>query len=181
MKFHLIFVVGLLAGQTASSGDTDNSADGGQAATHHGHHHPGHGASKPAVGQPGRQDLVDRSIAMIASDTMRYDPPEITVRSGETIQFQVKNDGKLRHEFMIGDATEQRAHSEMMKRDPAMVHNDPNTITLEGGEAKTLVWQFGEAGELEIGCHVPGHYEAGMHARVRVIASNNSRKRGRFE
>ena len=78
---------------------------------------------------------------------MRYDPPEITVRAGETIRFEVKNDGKLRHEFMI---------------------------ILEAGEAKTLVWQFGEAGELEIGCHVPGHYEAGMLARVRVIASNNS-------
>ena len=103
---------------------------------------------------------------------MRYDPPEITVRPGETIRFEVKNDGKLRHEFTIGDATEQRAHSEMMKRDPDMVHNDPNTITVEPGVAKTLVWQFGEAGELEIGCHVPGHYEAGMLARVRVVASN---------
>jgi uncharacterized cupredoxin-like copper-binding protein len=111
---------------------------------------------------------------VIASDTMRYDPPEITVRPGETIRFEVKNAGKLRHEFMIGDATEQRTHSEMMKRDPGMVHNDPNTITLEAGEGKTLVWRFGEAGELEIGCHVPGHYEAGMLARVRVIASNNS-------
>lgn len=165
MKFHLMFLVGLLAAQTAS---------GGEAATHHGHHDSAHGAGNRAVGQPGHPDRIDRSIAVIASDTMRYDPPEITVRPGETIRFEVKNDGKLRHEFTIGDATEQRAHSEMMKRDPDMVHNDPNTITVEPGVAKTLVWQFGEAGELEIGCHVPGHYEAGMLARVRVVASNNS-------
>ncbi len=122
MKFHLMFLVGLLAAQTAS---------GGEAATHHGHHDSAHGAGNRAVGQPGHPDRIDRSIAVIASDTMRYDPPEITVRPGETIRFEVKNDGKLRHEFTIGDATEQRAHSEMMKRDPDMVHNDPNTITVE--------------------------------------------------
>lgn len=174
MKFHLMFFVGLLAAQTASGGAPDHSVHGGQGAAHHGHHHSAHGAGNRAVGQPGHPDRVDRTIAVSASDAMRYDPPEITVRPGETIRFEVKNDGKLRHEFMIGDATEQRAHSEMMKRDPDMVHNDPNTITLEAGEGKTLVWQFGEAGELEIGCHVPGHYEAGMLARVRVIASNNS-------
>ncbi|MDQ3564431.1 MAG: cupredoxin family protein [Pseudomonadota bacterium] len=175
MKLHLMFLVGLLAGQTASGGAPDHGAhDDGQAATHHGHHDSAHGAGNRAVGQPGHPDRIDRSIAVIASDTMRYDPPEITVRPGETIRFEVKNDGKLRHEFTIGDATEQRAHSEMMKRDPDMVHDDANTITLEAGERKTLVWQFGEAGELEIGCHVPGHYEAGMLARVRVIASNNS-------
>jgi len=175
MKLHLMFLVGLLAGQTASGGDPDHGgANDGQAATHHGHHDSAHGAGNRAVGQPGHPDRIDRSIAVIASDTMRYDPPEITVRPGETIRFEVKNDGKLRHEFTIGDATEQRTHAEMMKRDPDMVHNDPNTITVEPGVAKTLVWQFGEAGELEIGCHVPGHYEAGMLARVRVIAANNS-------
>ncbi|MGH8470197.1 MAG: cupredoxin domain-containing protein [Gammaproteobacteria bacterium] len=174
MKFHLMFFVGLLAVQTASGGDPDHNAHDGQAVTRNGHHHSAHGAGNPAVGQPGHPDRVDRTIAVSASDTMRYDPPEITVKPGETIRFEVKNDGKLRHEFMIGDATEQRAHSEMMKRDPDMVHDDPNTISLEAGEGKTLVWQFGEAGELEIGCHVPGHYEAGMLARVRVVASNNS-------
>ncbi|CAN5740130.1 cupredoxin family protein [soil metagenome] len=173
MKFHLMYLVGLLAAQTASGGDPDHSAHDGQAVTHPGHHHPAHVAGR-AVGQPGHPDRVDRSIVVIASDTMRYDPPEITVRPGETIRFEVKNDGKLRHEFMIGDATEQRTHAEMMERDPGMVHNDPNTITLEAGGGKILVWQFGEAGELEIGCHVPGHYEAGMLARVRVIAANNS-------
>ncbi|MGH8555571.1 MAG: cupredoxin domain-containing protein [Gammaproteobacteria bacterium] len=174
MKFQLMFLVGLLAAQTASGGDPDHSALDGQAVTHNGHHHSAHGAGNRAVGQPGHPDRVDRTITVGASDTMRYDPPEITVRPGETIRFEVKNDGKLRHEFMIGDATEQRAHSEMMKRDPDIVHNDANTITLEAGEGKTLVWQFGEAGDLEIGCHVPGHYEAGMLARVRVIAPSNS-------
>ncbi|MGH8532376.1 MAG: cupredoxin domain-containing protein, partial [Gammaproteobacteria bacterium] len=170
MKFHPMFLVALLAAQTASGGDPDHNAHDGQAVTHPGQHHPPHVAANRAVGQPGHPDRVGRSIAVSASDTMRYDPPEITVTAGETIRFEVQNDGSLRHEFMIGDATEQRAHSEMMKRDPDMDHNDPNTITLEAGEGKTLVWQFGEAGELEIGCHVPGHYEAGMLARVRVIA-----------
>jgi len=51
---------------------------------------------------------------------------------------------------------------------PDMVHEDANTLTLEPGETKSLVWQFTEAGKLEVACHIPGHYEAGMRSRVVV-------------
>ena len=41
------------------------------------------------------------------------------------------------------------------------------------GETKTLVYTFNEVGELEYGCHVPGHYEAGMKGDIIVEAAHD--------
>lgn len=134
-------------------------------ATRHEHDH----ASKHAnFGRPGKADQVQRTIEVKALDTMRYDPQTFTVKAGETIRFVVTNVGRLKHEFVIGDPAEQRAHAEMMKKMPGMVHEDPNALNLEPGETKALIWQFGQAGVVEVACHVPGHYEAGMVAQVKV-------------
>ena len=43
-----------------------------------------------------------------------------------------------------------------------MKHDDPNSILLEPGETKELVWTFKKASALEFACNVPGHYESGM-------------------
>ena len=132
-------------------------------------HEHGHASKHANVGQPGKADQVQRTIEVKALDTMRYDPQTFTVKAGETIRFVVTNVGRLKHEFVIGDPAEQRAHAEMMKKMPGMVHEDPNALSLEPGETKTLIWQFGQAGVVEVACHVPGHYEAGMVAQVKVV------------
>jgi uncharacterized cupredoxin-like copper-binding protein len=132
-------------------------------------HEHGHASKHANVGQPGKADQVQRTIEVKALDTMRYDPQTFTVKAGETIRFVVTNVGRLKHEFVIGDPAEQQAHAEMMKKMPGMVHEDPNALTLEPGETKTLIWQFGQAGVVEVACHVPGHYEAGMVAQVKVV------------
>jgi uncharacterized cupredoxin-like copper-binding protein len=131
-------------------------------------HEHGHASKHANFGQPGKADQVQRTIEVKALDTMRYDPQMFAVKAGETIRFVVTNVGRLKHEFVIGDPTEQRAHAEMMKKMPGMVHEDPNALSLEPGETKALIWQFGQAGVVEVACHVPGHYEAGMVAQMKV-------------
>lgn len=133
----------------------------------HEHEHE-HALGQGSFGQPGKADQVQRMIAVTTLDTMKYEPSMLTVKAGETIKFVVTNAGKLKHEFVIGDPQEQRAHAEMMKKMPGMVHEDPNALNLEPGETKTLLWQFGPPGMVEVACHVPGHYEAGMVAQIKV-------------
>ena len=59
------------------------------------------------------------------------------------MKFIIRNTGKTRHEFSIGDTKYQRAHAAMMKKMPGMVHADsPNVTTLEPGETKLLIWKF---------------------------------------
>ena len=41
-------------------------------------------------------------------------------------------------------------------------------ISVKPGKTGKLTMTFQQAGMLEIGCHEPGHYEAGMKATVNV-------------
>lgn len=120
------------------------------------------------AGQPGTASRVTHTIRVQTLDTMRYAPGALTVKSGQTVRFIVTNAGKMRHEFAIGDAEEQRRHAEMMKEMPDTKHDENNATALEPGETKELIWRFGERGKVEIACHLPGHYEAGMRAIVTV-------------
>jgi len=130
--------------------------------------HAGHEHAVSRAGQPGKARKVTRTIRIRALDTMRYAPEKLTVKAGQTVRFVVTNAGQIKHEFVIGDAEEQRQHAAMMKKMPDMKHDEGNALTLEPGETKEIIWQFGKEGKGEIACHMPGHYEAGMRAIVRI-------------
>ena len=122
-----------------------------------------------AFGRPGDAKKVDRTIRINALDTMRYDMRDLTVRVGETVRFTVTNAGKVRHEFVIGDAAEQHEHEKEMQGMPGMVMPDEaNGISLAPGETKNIVWQFAGPGTVELACHEAGHYEAGMVSHITV-------------
>ncbi|MGH8564565.1 MAG: cupredoxin domain-containing protein [Gammaproteobacteria bacterium] len=129
-----------------------------------GHEHgPGTG-----YGQPGSASDVARTIEVTALDSMRHEPSNITVKTGEAIAFVVRNAGQMRHEFMLGDAKEQHGHAQTMQAHPDMVHEEPNAVTVDPGQSKMLLWRFGAPGLVEGACHIPGHYEAGMVTRIQV-------------
>jgi uncharacterized cupredoxin-like copper-binding protein len=50
-----------------------------------------------------------------------------------------------------------------------MGHGHDNALSLKAGETGSLTMTFAKAGSLLIGCHEPGHYEAGMKATVTVV------------
>ena len=49
--------------------------------------------------------------------------------------------------------------------------DEPNAFVLQVGETKELTWTFTVAGEVLIGCHQPGHYQAGMVGKIKVAAA----------
>lgn len=53
-----------------------------------------------------------------------------------------------------------------VRRHPGM--GLPNMVSVEAGETGELTFSFATPGDLLIGCHEAGHYEAGMHARLIV-------------
>lgn len=140
-----------------------------QAGGMHTHEH-GHDHEAAAYGEPGKTTEVSRTIAVQASDDMRYSPAAITVRRGETIKFEIKNVGKTPHEFVLGDDRSLKEHAELMRRYPDMEHDDPNMAKVAPGATATLIWKFTQAGTVEFACLIPGHYEAGMKGDIRVDA-----------
>lgn len=45
---------------------------------------------------------------------------------------------------------------------------DDDAVTVEPGDEAELTCTFDEAGRVEVGCHQPGHYKAGMKIDVTV-------------
>ena len=45
---------------------------------------------------------------------------------------------------------------------------DSEVLTVEPGDTGELSYTFDEAGPVQIGCHEPGHFEAGMVLDVEV-------------
>jgi uncharacterized cupredoxin-like copper-binding protein len=119
------------------------------------------------TGDPGR---VVRTVRVDMSDKMRFTPSVIEVKQGETVRFIVKNSGKTMHEMVIGTMQELKEHAEMMKKHPGMEHDEPFMAHVAPGKTEEIVWQFTKPGEFHFGCLIPGHFEAGMVGRIKVIA-----------
>lgn len=132
----------------------------------HDHAHD-HEHVSPA-GVAGTEAQVSRTIEVIALDNMRFEHVPLRVDEGETIAFEITNQGALVHEFAIGVVEEHLEHQIMMREMPDMHHDDPNVVTLQPGETKRLIWTFANAASIEVACNIPGHYEAGMHSPVEV-------------
>jgi uncharacterized cupredoxin-like copper-binding protein len=128
-----------------------------------GTHSHSHESSKYSVGEPG-EGAPDRSISVSMQDSMRFvfDPDLDELKNGETIEFTVRNDGQIQHEFSIGNSEAQINHAAMMQKMPDMKHNDPNTVSLAPGESAKLSWKFMGKDTVVFACNIPGHFEAGM-------------------
>jgi len=120
------------------------------------------------LGEPGDPKARARIVSVVMNDEMRYQPRRITVRQGETIRFEVKNAGKLKHEMTLGTLEELAAHAMEMQKNPEMEHDDPNSVSVEPGKTGILLWKFTKKGEFEFGCLVPGHFEGGMKGKIAV-------------
>ena len=120
-------------------------------------------------GHPGQASEVTRTISITAKDS-RFIPGNIEIHVGETVKFQITNQDKIEHEFVLGDVAEQVAHEKEMRAMPSMPMEDDNGVSILPGHSAVLIWTFTSKGELEYACHLPGHYVAGMVGWVMVRA-----------
>ena len=132
---------------------------------------PGHSHQSFSAGEPGDPKKPARvvNVSMREDDgKMLFVPDLIEVRKGEQIKFVLRNNGELKHEFMLATVPENDKHAELMQKYPDMEHEDPNGKSLETKKSVELVWKFTKAGEFEFACLIPGHRESGMHGKVVV-------------
>ena len=122
-------------------------------------------------GEAAEASEADRVIDVATRDDFTFSPAVINITAGEVITFRVTNEGLIPHDFTLGDAETQEEHeAEMASMAGMAMADEPNGFGIDPGQTKELTWHFAEAGELLIGCHVPGHYGAGMKANISVSA-----------
>lgn len=142
------------------------SGDGGHGHGGHGHHDFGFGEAAPDA-EP------DRTVEILAHDSMRFEPDRVAVRAGEVVRFEVHNTGSVQHSFTLGSPAYQQHHEQEMQgmaMDDMAGHmaDAPNGVVVQPGATETLTWRFQQDGPVQFACHIPGHYPAGMKGDLRI-------------
>ena len=145
-------------------------------------------AGMKMIGEKGDIKDVTKVVTVKMFDNY-YEPNEIVVKKGETVKFIVKNMGELvhelniatkemhikhqpemakmvEHEILLADKIDKNKMKEISKMDHSMAHKHANSVLLEPSNTGEIIWKFSTSAKLEIACNVPGHYEAGMIAKI---------------
>jgi len=121
-----------------------------------------------AFGEPADSSNTDRIVEIVATEGLVFDPSDLTATTGETVTFRIVNEGTIIHDFTLGDEVTQDEHEEEMAEMGGMAHEASNAVTVAAGATKELTWTFTQPGTVLIGCHQPGHYDAGMKGQITV-------------
>ena len=142
------------------------------------------------IGSKGNVADVTRVIKVVMYDNY-YEPSSFQIKEGETIKFEVENAGMLVHEFNIANKMMHMKHQpemikmaengillafsidkekmkKMAKMDKSMGHSHSNSVLLEPKQKGDIIWKFDNPANIEVACNVPGHYQAGMIAKVNI-------------
>ena len=142
------------------------------------------------IGSKGNESDISRTIKVVMYDNY-YEPSSFQINAGETIKFEVENAGELVHEFNIAnkmmhmkhqpemekmveneilfaDSIDKNKMKKMAKIDKSMGHSHSNSVLLEPKQKGDIIWKFDNAVNIEVACNVPGHYQAGMIAKVNI-------------
>lgn len=148
--FALMFFVLLLS--TAACGGDSSSED---AAT---------------VASVGSASAITGGEVKVLMTEFAFTPDAFTVKAGSTVTFVFTNSGAVEHEAVIGDAEFQDEHEAEMAEGGSMEEgSDEPEVVAEPGETADLTYSFDTPGTLLIGCHISGHWDAGMKATVTVV------------
>jgi uncharacterized cupredoxin-like copper-binding protein len=145
---------------------------------------PAHAHRAPR--KPGPTVATGTPVRVVMNDRFRYRPSSIIVRAGRRVTFTVTNVGKLPHEFILGDRATQLDHERQMQAMPAggehlhahthgpddhaMADTDGAGLTVPPGQTRRLTWTFHDPGVVLYGCHVLGHWAAGMRGTILVLS-----------
>jgi uncharacterized cupredoxin-like copper-binding protein len=125
-----------------------------------GHDHDG--GTPAATAAPAATFEIDMRDTVFA-------PAELTVPADRRVTFVFHNRGTVDHEAFIGDEAAQDAHeAEMAAGEHGHGGHAAGSVTVKPGGTARLTHIFTADDRLLIGCHVPGHYKAGMRIAIDV-------------
>ena len=118
----------------------------------------GGGGGKEGTTPPANASSVNVSLKEFTITTT----PALSIQPGETVRFQVKNDGTFVHGLEVEG---QDVEKEIEGNVPV-------------GQTKELVVKFSKAGSYELYCPVDGHRGRGMTLKVQVSSGSSSSQQG---
>jgi uncharacterized cupredoxin-like copper-binding protein len=115
------------------------------------------------------------TIIHMSVEGFHFVPDQIVVHEGETVLFMITNPTDRAHELFIGTPAEQAADEAQHQgaspmEQPNMTHFGYG-IYLPAYGTGEFEYHFTVANGIMIGCHLPGHWAAGMRASISVLPS----------
>ena len=115
--------------------------------------------SSPAIG-PG-----DVTVEMDIEHSL-FTPSELRVVEGTRVRFVVVNGDPIAHELIVGP---EDVHARHRSGTEAQHPSIPGEVSVGATGTAVTTYRFDEPGTFEFACHLPGHYEYGMHGAVEVV------------
>jgi uncharacterized cupredoxin-like copper-binding protein len=112
------------------------------------------------------------TIIPMSIEDYHFVPDHIVVQEGQTVRFVITNPTDRAHELFIGTPAEQDADEAHHRGASPM--EQPNMsrygygIYLPAYGTGEFEYHFTVANGIMIGCHLPGHWAAGMKASISV-------------
>jgi uncharacterized cupredoxin-like copper-binding protein len=119
-------------------------------------------------GAPPRIQIPPATSATIAVRYSRFDSGVVVVRAGVPINFTLKNDDPIEHEWIVGTA---QVHDVHRTGTEAFHDSRPTEVTIPALTTLTTTVTFEQPGELQYICHLPGHEAYGMVGNL-VVTEN---------
>jgi uncharacterized cupredoxin-like copper-binding protein len=104
----------------------------------------------------------------ITLDSFKIEATMTKFKVGVPYRFVITNQGQVAHEFRIMPPSVGVATSDQIQ---AAALASISAAKLAPGQTHSLEYTFQQPtalGELEFSCHMPGHYDAGMHIPIIV-------------
>lgn len=130
-----------------------------------------------ALAAAGTEDLPDAALGPgdvtveLHVEHSLFERTEIRVVEGTRLRFVLDNDDPINHELIVGGPEVHARHALGTEaRHPSV----PGEVSVGPNEVGVTTLRFDEPGRFEFACHLPGHYEYGMHGVVQVVPASDA-------
>ncbi len=96
----------------------------------------------------------------------RFNPDELRVVEGTRVRFLVVNGDPIGHELITGGPEVHLRHAGGTEAEHPSI---PGEVSVGPNGTAITTFTFDEPGRYEFACHLPGHYEHGMHGEIEVV------------
>ena len=117
-------------------------------------------ATRSTVLGPGRVTVT------VEIDHSRFAPEVVRVRPHTEVRFVIVNRDPIGHEFIVGGP---EVHARHANGHEAYHPPVPGEVSVPAEARASTTYGFHAPGAVEFACHLPGHYQYGMHGTVVVV------------
>jgi uncharacterized cupredoxin-like copper-binding protein len=97
----------------------------------------------------------------------RFSRSALRVRPNATVRFVVHNTDPIEHELIVGDHATQLRH----EVGTDALHQGAGAVSVAPGATAETIYTFPASGQLQFGCHLPGHWAYGMRGTIAISSS----------